>query len=448
MPTLTKKLVSRSPELRCRRLSFVASLPARGRVRVVLVLWLCGMLSAGAGPTLAKAADPVLATVGDIACAPGDTTDACKQSATAKLVAGHAHTAVAVLGDDQYQGGLLSEFDGPGAYNATWGQFNPIVHPVPGNHEYADSSTAAGYFSYFGGAAVGPGGAAAEGPNGSYSYDLGSWHLIALNSNCSNVCSDSVKGTTNNAEVSWLSSDLAAHPGKCTLAYWHHPRFSSGSLGDSPGVAPFWSALYATHADIVLNGHDHVYERYAQQDPSRSATVNGIREFVVGTGGESLFALGSGGAEPTLRSFDSRNFGVLFLTLHAASYDWKFVATNGKTIDSGSTACHEPRLTFFASVRHASLGSLRKHGLTVNFYCSRACHVDITARVRRGRRMVTIARYRATDSRLRASSTHVVLQGLWQPLRRLHVAFLQLTFVAHDAANHRIIVSKTTILRR
>jgi len=202
-----------------------------------------------AGQTSARAADPVLAAVGDIACQPGDTANACEQSVTAQLVATHAPTAVAVLGDNQYASGLFSEFEGKGAYNATWGQFNPIVHPVPGNHEYSASSTAHGYFKYFGPAAVGPNGAGAEGPNGSYSYDLGSWHLIALNSDCSNTgCSDSVTGTTSDAQVSWLNSDLAAHPGQCTLAYWHHPRFSASFSGDTPGVAPLWNALYAAHA--------------------------------------------------------------------------------------------------------------------------------------------------------------------------------------------------------
>jgi len=177
----------------------------------------------------------------------------------ADLTAALHPTAVAVLGDNQYTSGLVSEFNSAGAYNDTWGQFNPIVHPAPGNHEYRSSSTASGYFTYFGAAAG----------SGNYSYDLGAWHIISLNSDCTNSgCQDSLAGTTSSAEVSWLQGDLAAHPNQCTVAYWHHPRFSSGWVGNSPGVGPFWDALYAAHADVILNGHDHLYERYAPQDPS------------------------------------------------------------------------------------------------------------------------------------------------------------------------------------
>src|SRR5437763_916877 len=214
------------------------------------------------------------------------------------------------LGDNQYSSGLLSEFNSAGAYNATWGVFNPIVHPAPGNHEYAQSSVAAGYFSYFGSAAG----------NGNYSYELGSWHVVSLNSDCTNSgCQDSLAGSTSSAEVSWLQSDLAAHPNQCILAYWHHPRFSSRWVGNSPGVGPFWTTLYAAHADVVFNGHDHMYERFAQQDPSQNATSEGIREFVVGTGGESLFSMGT--TQPNMQAVDNNHFGALFLTLRPGSYE-------------------------------------------------------------------------------------------------------------------------------
>ena len=273
--------------------------------------------------------DPVLAAVGDIACPNGDKTDSCQQGATANLVASQHPSAVAVLGDNQYESGLLSEYNSPGAYNATWGQFNPIVHPIPGNHEYAANSSASGYFTYFGSSAG----------KGYYSYELGSWHIITLNSDCSNSgCKDSVAGTTSSAEVRWLQADLAAHPNQCVLAYWHHPRFSSGWVGNSPGVAPFWNALYAAHADVVLNGHDHMYERFAQQNSSQVATSAGIREFVVGTGGESLFEMGT--IQPNMQAVDNHHFGALFLTLHADSYEWAFRATNGSVLDGGSTPCH------------------------------------------------------------------------------------------------------------
>lgn len=276
-----------------------------------------------------RSKDPVLAAAGDIACPAGDTTHECQQSATAKLVASWHPSAVAALGDNQYASGLLSEFDGAGAYNETWGQFNPIVHPTPGNHEYALSSSASGYFSYFGSAA----------PGGYYSYNLGAWHIVALNSNCSDSgCQDALAGTTSTAELSWLQTDLAAHPNQCILAYWHHPAFSSGWVGNSPGVKPLWNALYAAHADVVLNGHDHMYERFAQQDPSQNATSLGIREFVVGTGGETLFTMGT--IQPNMQAVDNHHFGALFLTLHSSGYEWAFRTTTGTVIDSGSTACH------------------------------------------------------------------------------------------------------------
>jgi acid phosphatase type 7 len=274
--------------------------------------------------------DPVLAAVGDIACAPGDTTDDCQQLATANLVSAQKPSAVAVLGDNQYQSGLLSEYDGAGAYNDTWGQFNSIVHPTPGNAEYAATTTASGYFTYFGSSAG----------NGNYSYDVGAWHIISLNSNCSDTgCQASEAGTTSSSTVSWLEGDLAAHQNQCILAYWHHPRFSSGFVGSSPGVAPFWNALYAARADVVLNGHDHLYERFAQQDPAQTATGDGIREFVVGTGGQEHDP-SMGSLEPNMQVADIHDYGVLFLTLHPSSYDWAFRATNGAVLDSGSTPCH------------------------------------------------------------------------------------------------------------
>src|SRR5262249_11475753 len=152
-----------------------------------------------------------------------------------------------------------------------WGVFNPIVHPVPGNHEYTASTTAAGYFQYFGQKVANPDKTA----DGYYSFNLGTWHIVALNSDCSNSgCADAVGGTTSSAQTAWLQSDLAANRTACILAMWHHPLFSSGWTQGSPNVGPLWTALYNAHADVVLNGHDHLYERYAQQDPSGNATAN------------------------------------------------------------------------------------------------------------------------------------------------------------------------------
>ncbi|HEX5224502.1 MAG TPA: metallophosphoesterase, partial [Solirubrobacteraceae bacterium] len=380
----------------------------------------------GAG---AKSQDPLLAAVGDIACAPGDTTHACKQLATANLVATQHPSAVALLGDNQYESGLLSEYMGAGAYNETWGRFNPFVHPTPGNHEYASSPTAAGYFEYFGTAAGPPG-------RGYYSYELGGWHLIALDSSCTDAgCTNrDFDGTTSSAQLTWLQNDLAAHPNQCILAYWHHPRFTSGFVGNSPAVGSLWEALYAAHADIVLNGHAHDYERYAQQDPSQHATSEGIREFVVGTGGESLVSLAT--VQPNLEAVDNTHFGVLFLTLHPSSYEWSFRGTEGGVLDSGSTHCHAASGGGAAAVRLSPLRAtaqgneaqlpavtaasqlvpssspddqpldfaVRPTGRTaadaasipLDVHCSRGCEVGVTVSVRRGPRIKTVLRFDET----------------------------------------------------
>jgi hypothetical protein len=280
-------------------------------------------------------ANPVLAAAGDIACPPdlSPTSESCDQGATASLIRRMAPDGVAALGDDQYASGTLGEFTGPGSFNATWGSFKQLIHPVPGNHEYASSPRASGYFDYFKGAA---------GPSkrGYYSYDLGSWHLIALNSNCSDsVCGNYLSGKVSHAEVGWLKADLAAHPGRCTLAYWHHPRFSSGDHGDEIGVAPLWEALYDAHADIVLNGHDHDYERFAKQNPQGQPDAQGIREFVVGTGGRDHYTF-SKPIDPNSEVRDQVHYGVLFLTLRNGSYDWRFRDAHGDVLDSGSDVCN------------------------------------------------------------------------------------------------------------
>jgi hypothetical protein len=212
-----------------------------------------------------------------------------------------------------------------------------ITHPVPGNHEYFTSGGtdcdptggAAGYFRYFGAAAGDP-------TRGYYSFDVGTWHLIALNSNCSQVGGCLV----GSPEETWLQADLAAHPYSCTLAYWHHPRFTSGVVNNDLEVAPFWQDLYLAGADIVLNGHAHGYERFAPQNPLGIADpADGIREFVVGTGGEDFHAFALPLPLSQVREDDT--FGVLTLTLHSGSYDWNFVPEAGKPFtDSGSGTCH------------------------------------------------------------------------------------------------------------
>ncbi|HUZ01001.1 MAG TPA: alkaline phosphatase, partial [Thermomicrobiaceae bacterium] len=171
---------------------------------------------------------------------------------------------------------------------------------------------------------------------GYYSLTIGSWHVVVLNSNCSEVggCG------AGSPQEQWLAQDLAANPTTCTMAVWHQPRFSSGIVGNNVAYDAFWQDLYAAHADLVLNGHDHDYERFAPQDPSANADpTNGMREFVVGTGGKGFVNFSA--IQPNSQVRQNTSFGVLVLTLHATGYDWKFVpAAGGQFTDSGSGSCH------------------------------------------------------------------------------------------------------------
>jgi hypothetical protein len=250
----------------------------------------------------------------------------CAQGTTALLAAAQHPAAVLPLGDLQYESASLDDFRA--SYDLTWGRFKSITRPAIGNHEYG-SPGARGYFDYFG-AAAGPSG-------GYYSYDVGTWHLIALNSNCTKVAGGC---GANSPQAHWLRADLAQHRNRCTLAYWHHPRFSSGKHGRESQTDVFWRELFAAGTELVLVGHDHNYERFAPQTPDAvNDPARGIREFVVGTGGRSHEKLPFVAANSEARAPDV--FGVLRLTLHADSYDWQFVAAPGATFsDQGSTACH------------------------------------------------------------------------------------------------------------
>jgi len=267
--------------------------------------------------------DPTIAAAGDIACdssTRGSTT--CHQAATADLLTAGNFTAVLALGDNQYPSGALAAFKA--YYDPTWGRVRAKTYPAPGNHEY-QTSGAAGYFSYFGDRA-GPSG------RGYYSFNVGSWHLISLNSEISTAAGS--------AQQAWLKSDLAANSRRCTLAYWHKPLFSSGPHGNNPSVKPLWDTLYAAGTDVVLAGHDHDYERFAPQTSSGSAdATRGIREFVVGTGGREHYRISS--TKPNSQVHNTDTFGVLRLTLHTGSYDWRFVPEAAKTFtDSGTGSCH------------------------------------------------------------------------------------------------------------
>jgi len=296
--------------------------------------------TASSQPRAAAAVDPVIAAAGDIACDPtlsdpdpsGGTPSVCQYRATSDLLMAQPLAAVLGLGDLQYAGGSLSAFTS--AYGPTWGRVKPVTRPAIGNHEYLTTG-AAGYFDYFGSAAGARG-------SGWYSSDVGAWHLIALNANC-----DQVGCAAGSPQERWLRDDLAAHPAACTLAYFHQPRFTSSPRGSDPGLTPLWQALHDGGTDVVLNGHEHNYERFALQDPAGRADPTGIREFIVGTGGRGLSPYGPAIANSEVRS--TAGFGVLLMTLHPSGYDWRFAAIGGTDVDSGTTACTNDRGTRAAS---------------------------------------------------------------------------------------------------
>jgi len=297
------------------------------------------------GPVAAAVVnDPVIAAAGDIACDPASSSfngglgssSSCHQRATSDLLVSVNPAAVLTLGDTAYECGSATAF--AQSFDPSWGRVKSAIRPVLGNHEYVSTgtgctSTASGYFAYFGAVAGDP-------TKGYYSYDVGSWHLIALNSNCSRI------GGCNpgQPEEQWLRADLAAHQNQCVLAYWHQPHFSSGSHGNDDGghnlTGAFWQALYDYRADVVLNGHDHDYERFGPQTPAGALDPQlGLRQFVIGTGGKSRSSLVA--ARPNSEIRDSSTYGVLRLTLHPGSYDWRFVLEAGKSFaDSGSASCH------------------------------------------------------------------------------------------------------------
>ena len=268
-------------------------------------------------------AEVVLVGAGDIA----DCADLSGAEATGKLLDG-IPGIVFTAGDNAYEGGTAEQF--AKCYDPTWGRQKGRTRPSVGNHEF-HSGGATPYFDYFGAAAGDP-------SKGYYSYEVGTWHILVLNSECAEVggCQQG------SVEEKWLREDLKSHPAACTLAYWHKPLFSSGAKhGNDPDMKPFWQILYAANADVVLNGHDHDYERFSSQDPDGNAdSKRGIREFVVGSGGKNSHR-SFDKPKPNSEARNADTFGVLKLTLHSSSYDWEFVPQAGKSFhDSGSGACH------------------------------------------------------------------------------------------------------------
>ena len=266
-------------------------------------------------PAPSRAA-PVLVAVGDIAWCGGRDDEA-----TARLV-DRIRGTIATLGDNVYPDGTAEEF--ASCYEPSWGRHKHRTRPSPGNHDY-HTPAARGYFGYFGRRA---------GPTsrGYYSYDLGSWHVISLNSE--------LEGGARSVQERWLRADLARNRARCTLAYWHRPRFSSGSHGSDGSVRPFWDALYQARADVVLSGHDHNYQRFARQRPDGTLDRRrGLRQFIVGTGGRSLYGFGRPIAHT--ERYNTETYGVLKLTLRRAGYAWRFVSVPGKRFtDAGSAPCH------------------------------------------------------------------------------------------------------------
>ena len=284
---------------------------------------------------------PLVAAAGDIACDPESPyfnlgvgeTGLCRQKLTSDLLLRHDLASILIPGDLQYENGEFENF--LRSFHPTWGRMRQLIRPVPGNHEYGTPG-AAGYFDYING----PGrqrGPAGDRGAGFYSFDIGSWHVIGLNSECEEIggCG------ADSPQVRWLREDLATRSRPCTLAFFHGPRFTSGRYGDqSERVRPFWDALYAANADLVLSGHEHFYERFGPQTPDGTADpARGLRQLTVGMGGKGRHGFIS--VAPNSEVRDNRNLGIALLSLREGGYDWRFVrAPTGGTVDSGSSTCH------------------------------------------------------------------------------------------------------------
>jgi acid phosphatase type 7 len=297
--------------------------PKRGVLRLITIafrqLSLVGLVLALVPPlptpTPANTPAPAFSIVaaGDIAkCG----TKLAGARSTAKLIKGMPNAQVLVLGDLAYNSGTHAEFQK--CYDPTWGAFKNRTRPTPGNHEYG-TSNAAGYLRYFGVPEY-------------YAWDYGDWHFVSLNSE--------IDYSPNSAQMNWLRINLAASRARCKLAYWHRPRFSSGTAhGSDSSLTSIWRVLQTYRATLVLNGHEHHDERFGAQDPSGNASSSGIREFVVGTGGVGFYPFDE---RPASRSEFrlTHVYGVLKLDLLPTAYRWQFIASDGSIKDSGSANCN------------------------------------------------------------------------------------------------------------
>lgn len=290
---------------------------------VVLTLALSPLMAASAQP----AKTYTIAAAGDIAerCKAGDSK--CIHPKTAALVTAMNPDAVITMGDNQYDDAHLSDFKK--YFDTTWGKFKPIMHPAPGNHESYDSPTESGYRAYFGSIAT---------PAGKtyYSWDLGNWHFISLDSN-EFITHDDF--TADSAQIKWLQQDLAANTKGCVAAYYHHPRFSSGDHGDNLDSAQLWQILVDHKVDLVLNGHDHDYERFVPQNGAGKADPNGPVEIVGGSGGADPYSVHS--EHKTTAKLLAKTFGVLKLTLTDTTFSTQLIGIDNKVKDTSPTyTCH------------------------------------------------------------------------------------------------------------
>jgi hypothetical protein len=307
-------------------IDFEVRMPLIGRIFLLIVclgnLW----IAADASPTRAQSATPtatgtsesppVLVGAGDIAVC--GTKGAAQTAALIDRIPGTVFTA----GDNVYGSGTAVEFKQ--CYEPTWGRFKDRTRPALGNHDIL-TKKGAPYFVYFGAAAGTPG-------QGWYSYDLGAWHVVVIDSNTA--------GDRTSIQGKWLQADLTAAAAPCTVAIWHHPLFSSGIHGNDRRTYWMWQILYEHGADIVINGHDHDYERFAPQTPEgKLDAAKGIREFVVGTGGGELYPFLFSRRNSEVRN--NNTWGVFKLILSPDHYEWEFIPVEGKTFtDSGSLNCH------------------------------------------------------------------------------------------------------------
>jgi hypothetical protein len=299
--------------------------------------------------------DPVVTAVGDMSCDPtdpnfnggaGTSTNCAEARVSSRMAAETDIDGMLGLGDYQYLCDDLNDF--AVSYTPTWGNMNPFITPVAGNHEYSRGTDAGGnacpttnktaqnYFSYFANSGSSwVGGGSHPSTAGHFSFDIGGWHIIALNANCGKGGVGGCSATS--PQTTWLANDLEATSQPCILAYWHQPRWTGTSSNDS-ATAAWWDLLYDAHADLVLNGHIHNYQRFGVLNPSGQADANGIREVIVGTGGENLGGFSStANPKPTVRL---KKFGYLRLVLHPTSYDGTFIKADGTTGDTFDGTCH------------------------------------------------------------------------------------------------------------